>query len=372
MTAPLSLQHPSPLASSTRRVMVGLSGGVDSSVAAHLLQAQGFAIEALFMKNWDEDDAEQCSAAQDLADARSVSAMLGIPLHARNFSAEYWERVFAGCLAEFRAGRTPNPDVLCNREIKFNVFIEHALALGADCIATGHYARIDGRDGTYRLLKACDAGKDQSYFLHLLTQEQLARAIFPLGSMLKSEVRARAAAAGFVTHDKKDSTGICFIGERKFMDFLSHYLPARPGDIVTESGQVIGQHDGVMYYTIGQRKGLHIGGRRDAEPQPWYVARKNVSDNTLLVVQGENHALLFRSELIADQVHWISGHAPESPLHCTAKTRYRQPDQSCIVAHLDDARVHVRFTAPQRAVTPGQSVVFYSGDECLGGGVISA
>ncbi len=354
------------------RIMVGLSGGVDSSVAAYLLRAGGVHVDALFMKNWDEDDAQQCSAEQDFADAQAVSVRLGIVLHARNFSAEYWDRVFTGCLDEFRRGRTPNPDVLCNREIKFTVFLDHARALGADKMATGHYARIDTRDGRYRLLKARDLDKDQSYFLYMLTQDQLALALFPLGDLTKPQVRAIAAEQGFVTHDKKDSTGICFIGERKFKEFLSRYLPAQPGDVITERGAVIGQHDGVMYYTIGQRKGLRIGGRADAEQQPWYVARKNVSDNTLLVVQGEDHPLLFQAALDADHVHWIAGHPPRFPLHCMAKTRYRQADQPCAVESIDASRIRVRFAQPQRAVTPGQSVVFYSGDECLGGGIIQS
>jgi tRNA-specific 2-thiouridylase len=262
--------------------------------------------------------------------------------------------------------------VLCNRVIKFSVFLDHALALGAERMATGHYARVEERNGVFHLFKARDADKDQSYFLHMLTQAQLARALFPLGDMTKTEVRALAAAQGFVTHDKKDSTGICFIGERKFKDFLSRYLPTQPGDIVADNGTVIGRHDGVMYYTIGQRKGLHIGGRRDAELQPWYVARKNVADNTLLVVQGENHPMLFREELAAERVHWISGAAPDVPLRCAAKTRYRQTDQPCVVEPIDAAAARVRFDAPQRAVTPGQSVVFYAGDECLGGGIIAS
>lgn len=361
--------HPAPLP----RIMLGLSGGVDSSVAAWLLQRDGYAVQALFMKNWDEDDnAEHCSAERDLADAQAVCNQLHLPLHTRNFSGEYWDQVFAHCLDEFRLGRTPNPDVLCNREIKFKVFLEHALELGAEKIATGHYARVAQIDGRYQLLKARDADKDQSYFLHTLGQEALSRTLFPLGELTKPEVRAIAGAQGFVTHDKKDSTGICFIGERKFKEFLSRYLPAQPGDIVTSDGKVIGKHDGLMFHTLGQRKGLNIGGRRDAQPEPWYVAAKNVAQNTLVVVQGEQHPLLFSSTLHASQVHWIAGEAPPAPLRCAAKTRYRQADQTCAVESIDSGQVVVRFDAPQRAMTPGQSVVFYQDDICLGGGVIAA
>lgn len=351
--------------------MVGLSGGVDSSVAADLLLRQGYDVQALFMKNWDEDDTSgHCSATQDLADARAVCDRLGLTLHTRNFAAEYWDQVFAHCLDEFRAGHTPNPDVLCNREIKFNVFLDAALALGAEKIATGHYARVVADGNRYRLLKAIDRDKDQSYFLYMLNQTQLARAMFPLGNLRKAEVRAIAAKRNFVTHDKKDSTGICFIGERRFKEFLSRYLPAQPGDIVSEEGQVIGRHDGLMYYTIGQRKGLKIGGRRDSEPQPWYVVGKNLASNELIVAQGENNPLLFARALRVTQLHWISGAPPELPLHCAAKTRYRQPDQPCEVGR-DDDRYVVRFDVAQRAVTPGQSIVFYRDDECMGGGVIS-
>ena len=353
-------------------IMIGMSGGVDSSVAAYLLQRQGYAVQALFMKNWDEDDdAEFCSATQDLADAQAVCDRLGLKLHTRNFAGEYWDQVFSFCLEEFRAGRTPNPDVLCNREIKFKVFLEHALALGAASMATGHYARVVPRDGRMRLLKALDLDKDQSYFLYALRQEQLARALFPLGELTKPAVRALAAQQGFGTHDKKDSTGICFIGERKFKEFLSRYLPAQPGDIVTPEGKIIGRHDGLMYHTLGQRKGLNIGGRRDATEQPWYVAAKNVQQNTLVVVQGDQHPLLFSPTLSAQQLNWISGEPPGFPLRCMAKTRYRQADQACSIEFVNTDTCEVRFDVPQRAVTPGQSVVFYSGDECLGGGIIT-
>ncbi|MBI3775978.1 MAG: tRNA 2-thiouridine(34) synthase MnmA [Gammaproteobacteria bacterium] len=360
-----------PASQAAPRIMIGMSGGVDSSVAAYLLQRAGYRVEALFMKNWDEDDdAEFCSATQDLADAQAVCEQLALPLHTRNFAAEYWDQVFAFCLEEFRAGRTPNPDVLCNREIKFKVFLDHALALGAEKMATGHYARIARRDGYLRLLKAHDLDKDQSYFLYALRQEQLAHALFPLGELTKPAVRALAAQQGFATHDKKDSTGICFIGERKFKEFLSRYLPAQPGDIVTPDGKIIGRHAGLMYHTLGQRKGLNIGGRRDATEQPWYVAAKNLQHNTLTVVQGDQHPLLFSQSLTAQHVNWIAGEPPALPLRCAAKTRYRQADQNCVIESVNTDTYRVRFDAPQRAVTPGQSVVFYQDDECLGGGII--
>ncbi len=354
------------------RTMVGLSGGVDSSVTAFLLATAGYPVEALFMKNWDEDDDDQCTAEQDYADAKSVSSQLGIPLHARNFSSEYWDRVFSECLSEFENGRTPNPDVLCNREIKFNVFLEHAHLLGAEKMATGHYARVSATDGKYKLLKARDEEKDQTYFLYMLNQQQLSHTMFPLGELTKTEVRRIAAQQNFVTHAKKDSTGICFIGERKFRDFLGRFLPAKPGHIITETGETIGTHDGVMYYTVGQRKGLQIGGRRGAKAEPWYVARKNVAENTLLVVQGDDHPLLFQAELNAGKITWIAGSAPDFPFYCKAKTRYRQTDQSCVVDSINDGTLRVSFDSPQRAITPGQSIVFYAGDECLGGGIIEA
>ena len=368
---PSDLAKPLPAPQATPRIMIGMSGGVDSSVAAYLLQRQGYAVQGLFMKNWDEDDdAEHCSATQDLADAQAVCDRLGLTLHTRNFATEYWDQVFAFCLNEFRAGRTPNPDVLCNREIKFKVFLEHAQALGAEHMATGHYARVAQRDGRLRLLKALDLDKDQSYFLYALRQEQLAHALFPLGELTKPAVRALAAEQGFGTHDKKDSTGICFIGERKFKEFLERYLPAQPGDIITPDGKLIGRHEGLMYHTLGQRKGLKIGGRRDATEQPWYVAAKNLQQNTLIVVQGE-HPLLFSQALMAAQLNWISGTPPALPLRCAAKTRYRQADQTCIIEYVDNDTCRVRFDAPQRAVTPGQSVVFYQNEECLGGGIIT-
>ncbi|MEJ2379891.1 MAG: tRNA 2-thiouridine(34) synthase MnmA [Gammaproteobacteria bacterium] len=356
-----------------KRVIIGMSGGVDSSVAALQLLDQGFEVAGLFMKNWEEDDtAGHCTAEEDLRDAAAVCRQLGIQLHTVNFSADYWDRVFEYFLAEYRAARTPNPDVMCNKEIKFRAFLDHALTLGADYIATGHYARVirDGH-GRLRLLKGADPGKDQSYFLYTLNQEQLGRVLFPLGDLCKSEVRKRAAAAGFANHAKKDSTGICFIGERDFRTFLSRYLPAQPGPIRTPDGRHLGTHQGLMYYTLGQRQGLGIGGRRDAGEQPWYVVEKRVDDNVLVVAQGHDHPLLYRSTLEAMDLHWVAGAPPALPLHCSAKTRYRQPDQDCIVTAAADGRLHVRFSRPQRAVTPGQSVVFYHEEACLGGGVIA-
>ncbi|MDD3575767.1 MAG: tRNA 2-thiouridine(34) synthase MnmA [Halothiobacillus sp.] len=360
------------------RVIVGLSGGVDSSVAALRLLEAGYQVEGLFMKNWEGDDNDEyCAAKADMLDALSVADRLGIEFHFVNFAQDYWDRVFAHFLDEYRAGRTPNPDILCNREIKFRAFLDHARTLGADYIATGHYARVqhalpDG-SGQTRLLKGLDANKDQSYFLHALSREQLASALFPIGEMEKPEVRRIAGQAGFKTATKKDSTGICFIGERRFSEFLKTYLPAQPGDIVTVDGQVVGQHQGLMYHTIGQRQGLGIGGLRDQGDQPWYVAAKNLHDNTLIVAQGKDHPALFAPALRAGQIHWINDpmtHVGPYPLRLTAKIRYRQPDQSCTVNALSEDLLHVTFDQPQRAITPGQSIVFYQGDVCLGGAVI--
>ena len=354
-----------------QHIIVGISGGVDSSVAALLLKEQGYRVDGLFMKNWEEDDAEgYCAAEEDLKDARSVCERINIPLHTINFSAEYWDRVFTHFLNEYKAGRTPNPDILCNREIKFRAFLEHALEQGADKIATGHYARVAERDGQYLLMKGLDGGKDQSYFLYTLGQAQLSRTLFPLGALEKPEVRQLAEQHQLVTSPKKDSTGICFIGERNFKEFLSRYLPARPGDIRTPEGDIIGKHDGLMYYTLGQRQGLGIGGVPGYSEEPWFVAEKDLENNILIVVQGGNHPLLFRKSLEADQLHWVSGKAPSVPLHCTAKTRYRQTDQGCTITQLENGKCRVEFDAPQRAVTPGQSVVFYEEEVCLGGGVI--
>ncbi len=358
---------PTPL----HNILVGVSGGVDSAVATYLLREQGFEVQGMFMKNWDEDDtAGYCSAAVDLADASSVCQQLGIELHTRNFSSEYWDHVFSYFLDEYRAGRTPNPDVLCNREIKFKTFLEHALMLGADHIATGHYARVEYRDGHYRLLKARDGSKDQTYFLHALGQHQLQRALFPLGELCKPEVRRIAEQQGFTNANKKDSTGICFIGERKFKEFLSRFLPAQPGEMRTPEDEPVGRHDGLMYYTLGQRQGLGIGGSQGGNGDPWYVVGKDLDNNILIVAQGHDHPLLLRSELTASQLNWIAGRPTSLPFRCMAKTRYRQADQACTMTELDTDRCHIHFEQPQRAITPGQSVVFYRGDECLGGGVI--
>lgn len=349
-----------------------MSGGVDSSVAALLLQREGHAVSGLFMKNWEESDpAGECPAGRDVRDALAVCDQLGIELDAVNFAAAYRERVFSHFLREYHAGRTPNPDILCNSEIKFRVFLDHAIAAGAERIATGHYARVEGKDGTYHLLKGRDPGKDQSYFLHALSQEQLARAVFPLGGMLKSEVRSIAHAAGFVNHAKRDSTGICFIGERNFREFLGRYLPTQAGEIRSVDGRTLGRHDGLMFYTLGQRKGLGIGGSTDGSGEAWYVVAKEMPENVLVVAQGHDHPSLFSRELWVDGFHWIAGQTPARlPHRCRAKTRYRQSDQPCIIEYAD-RRYRVMFDQPQRAVTPGQSVVLYDGDACLGGGVIA-
>ena len=354
------------------KIVVGLSGGVDSAVAAWLLKRDGHDVVGLFMKNWEDDDGDEyCSTREDLIDAVSAAERIGIEIEAVNFAAEYRERVFASFLAEYRAGRTPNPDVLCNAEIKFKAFLDHAMALGAEKIATGHYARVEERGGRHVLLKGLDPAKDQSYFLHRLNQAQLARTVFPVGHLLKSEVRRIAREAGLPNHAKRDSTGICFIGERPFREFLSRYLPREPGPMVTPEGERVGEHVGLTFYTIGQRQGLGIGGRRDGAGEPWYVAGKDLASNTLTVVQGHGHARLLRSELAAADASWIAGVPPrESGDGLAAKTRYRQADSACAL-RVDDAEAFaLEFDAPQWAVTPGQSAVVYRGEECLGGGVI--
>lgn len=353
--------------------MVGMSGGVDSSVAALLLLEAGFQVEGLFMKNWDEDDGtEYCTAKADLADAAAVCKTLGIRLHTANFAAEYWDNVFENFLHEYRAGRTPNPDILCNREIKFKAFLDYATALGADMIATGHYVRKAEMHNHAYLLKGLDQNKDQSYFLCAVGEAQLARSMFPVGELQKSRVRELAEQHGFVTHNKKDSTGICFIGERRFKDFLQTYLPAQPGNIENPQGEVLGTHSGLMYHTLGQRQGLGIGGVSGTAEAPWYVARKDMERNVLIVVQGNEHPLLYSSTLMAGDIAWINDQHPALPFSCTAKARYRQPDQECEVHRLTNGKYKVDFVLPQRAITPGQHVVLYQGEICLGGGVIES
>jgi tRNA-uridine 2-sulfurtransferase len=357
---------------SQKKVIVGMSGGVDSSVSAWLLQQQGYQVEGLFMKNWEEDDGEEyCTAADDLADAQAVCDKLGIKLHKINFAAEYWDNVFEHFLEEYKAGRTPNPDILCNKEIKFKAFLEFAAEdLGADFIATGHYVRRADVNGTSQLLRGLDGNKDQSYFLYTLSHEQIAQSLFPVGELEKPEVRRIAEELDLITAKKKDSTGICFIGERKFRDFLGRYLPAQPGEIETVEGEIVGEHQGLMYHTLGQRKGLGIGGRKESNDDPWYVVDKDVARNRLVVAQGAEHPRLMSVGLIAQQLDWVDRQTMTAPLRCTVKTRYRQTDIPCEIIPLDAERIEVRFDEPVAAVTPGQSAVFYLGDVCLGGGII--
>ena len=351
------------------KVVVGMSGGVDSSVAALLLKRAGHDVVGLFMKNWEDDDNDEyCSTREDLIDAAAAADAIGIELEAVNFAAEYKDRVFAEFLREYSAGRTPNPDVLCNAEIKFKAFLDHAMRLGAEKIATGHYARTDG----VRLLRGKDGQKDQSYFLHRLSQPQLSRVLFPVGEMMKSDVRKLALEAGLPNHAKKDSTGICFIGERPFREFLGKYLPHEPGAIMTPQGMRLGTHIGLAFYTIGQRKGIGIGGiAGEHAGDAWYVAQKDPASNSLIVVQGHDHPLLLKRSLSAQDAHWVCGSAPLEHSRHTAKTRYRQADAGCALAGVTDAAIQVDFETPQWAVTPGQSVVLYDGSVCLGGAVIS-
>lgn len=351
-------------------IIVGMSGGVDSSVTAALLCEQGYRVTGLFMRNWDSDDKDPfCTATQDLTDARTVCDKLAIPLKTVNFAQEYWDRVFQHFLDEYAAGRTPNPDILCNKEIKFRAFLNHALELGADAIATGHYARIHSAEN-YQLWRGVDTNKDQSYFLYTLGQSQLQYSRFPLGELTKPEVRAIAQRYGFSNHAKKDSTGICFIGERKFQAFLGEYLLAQPGVIETDEGKVIGQHTGLMFYTLGQRQGLGIGGLTDFNEAPWYVVSKDIARNVLIVAQQHDHPLLLKDSLICEDIHWIQEQLPSLPLECTAKIRYRSADQRCLIEETPEGNFQVKFEQAQRAITPGQSVVFYQDDLCLGGGVI--
>jgi tRNA-uridine 2-sulfurtransferase len=352
------------------RIVVGMSGGVDSSVAALLLKRAGYEIVGLFMKNWEDDDDDgYCSTRQDLIDCASVADVIGIDLEVVNFSAEYKDRVFGAFLAEYSSGRTPNPDVLCNAEIKFKAFLEHAMALGAQRIATGHYAGVREVGGRFELLKAGDLSKDQSYFLHRLTQAQLSRVVFPLGGLKKTEVRKIAEKAGLANFAKRDSTGICFIGERPFREFLNRYLPKQPGAMRTPEGRVVGEHVGLAFYTIGQRKGVGIGGLKGSEGGAWYVAGKDLEKNELVVVQGHDHPMLLRERLSAQDLAWVSGRAPDPQAQYAAKTRYRQVDAACRIG-APDGDLEVEFAVPQWAVTPGQSVVLYRGEVCLGGGVI--
>lgn len=352
------------------KVIIGLSGGVDSAVAAHLLKEQGYQVEGLFMKNWDEDnDTEYCTAEVDLEDAEQICHVLDIPLKTVNFATEYWDNVFEFFLTEYRAGRTPNPDIICNKEIKFKAFLDYAIHLGADYIATGHYAKRVCIAGEAKMLRALDSNKDQSYFLYTLGQKALTHTIFPLADLEKPEVRKIAASLGFSNSDKKDSTGICFIGERKFADFLERFIAAQPGEIINDAGNIIGKHNGLMFHTLGQRKGLGIGGLSESEDDPWYVYGKDTQNNRLLVCQGGNNPLLMSNRLTCSQLHWIDEKDAPHEFDATCKVRYRQPDQNCHVSITEEGAM-VSFHENQRAVTPGQSIVFYHDDVCLGGGII--
>lgn len=358
-----------------KHIIVGMSGGVDSSVTALALLGKGYSVTGLFMKNWEEDDGtEFCTAMQDLADAQQVCDTLGIELKTVNFAAEYWDEVFEVFLSEFKAGRTPNPDILCNKHVKFRAFLNYAIDdLGAEFIATGHYARVGEENGAFQLLKGLDPDKEQSYFLYAMGQKALSRTLFPIGHLHKPQIRAMAEKAGFANSRKKDSTGICFIGERKFKEFLQRYLPSQPGEMRTPEGQYIGKHHGLMYYTLGQRQGLGIGGVKNAPDEPWFVLEKDLDNNVLIVGQGHDHPLMLHNTLEAGQLDWCGSQSLTATLRCTAKTRYRQPDQACVVEPLAGGlRIKVSFDKPQRAITPGQSVVLYAGEVCLGGGIIES
>ncbi len=352
-----------------QRVVIGMSGGVDSSVAAWLLKEKGYEVIGIFMKNWDDtDEFGVCTAEQDAEDVRKVCDQIDIPFYTVNFEKQYYDKVFAYFLEEYRNGRTPNPDVMCNREIKFGEFLQTALSLGAEFLATGHYADVREQNGRFELIRAADQKKDQTYFLHALNQEQLARAMFPLGKLTKPEVRELATKLGLSTAQKKDSTGVCFIGERNFKQFLSGYLPAQPGDMRSVEGEWKGRHDGLMYYTLGQRQGLGIGG--SGSGQPWFVVDKDLTSNTLIVAQGDQHERLYSHSLLARHIHWINAEPTTYPFECTAKFRYRQPDQEVVVSKTADGTYEIVFNQPQRAITPGQSVVLYDAERCLGGGII--
>ena len=371
MNAKLSISD-SKKSTDTDKVIIGLSGGVDSAVGALLLKQQGWNVEALFMKNWEEDDTENCAAAEDLAQARQVADILEIPLHTVNFSHEYWDSVFTYFINEYRQGHTPNPDIVCNKEIKFKVFLDYARHLGADHIATGHYAEVQHENSGCRLLQAKDQAKDQTYFLYTLNQEQLTSTLFPLADLYKSEVRSIAKQHDFPCHDRKDSTGICFIGERNFADFLARYIPTEEGDILDIDGNIIGRHKGCWYTTIGQRHGLGIGGIKGKNGGAWYVVHKDISNNTLTVVQDKNHPLLFQSEIRINTINWINN-AVRDDEHLGCKIRHGQAMQKCQVRYADDtSHLSIRFAQPQRGIAAGQSAVLYRGRECIGGGIIDA